>query len=209
MSGTELPTWLQSAARPLAADPKKSAFLALLLTVLGVLVARQVFGSHPANVSAMPARETATGLTPLAPATAAPVQPTRPGGESLAAWASHPVGPLDRNLFLIQYDYYASENSRTAPDAKPVDDGFWDRLEKSLAQHADQRKERQILIENLQSQAAQLKLQSTVNGSQPKAIINGTLVKEGDVVASFRVVKIEARRIVVEREGIQLEIRMN
>ena len=39
-------------------------------------------------------------------------------------------------------------------------------------------------------------------------MINGKLIAEGDVVASFRVLKIEPRRIIVEREGIRLEILM-
>jgi hypothetical protein len=46
-------------------------------------------------------------------------------------------------------------------------------------------------------------------GPNPRAVINGELVGEGDVVAEFRVLKIEARRIVIEREGIRLEITMN
>jgi hypothetical protein len=45
-------------------------------------------------------------------------------------------------------------------------------------------------------------------GAKPKAVIDGALVGEGDVVAQFRVLKIEARRIIVEREGIKLEIQM-
>ena len=53
-----------------------------------------------------------------------------------------------------------------------------------------------------------MKLQSTMMGPQPKALVNGELVGEGDVVAAFRVLKIEARRIIVEREGIRLEIQM-
>jgi hypothetical protein len=43
-------------------------------------------------------------------------------------------------------------------------------------------------------------------GSAPKALVNGKLVQEGDVVASFRVLKIEARGIIVEQKGIKLEI---
>ena len=54
-------------------------------------------------------------------------------------------------------------------------------------------------------------------GPTPKAVINGDLVGEGDVVTSgtvgdtrvvFRVLKIEPRRILVEREGITLSIQM-
>jgi hypothetical protein len=39
-------------------------------------------------------------------------------------------------------------------------------------------------------------------------MVNGDLVGEGSVVANFRIVSIEARRIIVEREGIRLEIDM-
>jgi hypothetical protein len=77
-----------------------------------------------------------------------------------------------------------------------------------MASRADQRKERQILVENLQLQAAQLRLQSTVMGPTPRALINGDMLREGDVVAAFRIVRIEARRIIVEREGVKLEIQM-
>ena len=66
-----------------------------------------------------------------------------------------------------------------------------------------------MLIANLRQQALQLKLQSTVMGPTPRAAINGELLGEGDVIASFRILKIEARRIIVEREGIKLEITMN
>jgi hypothetical protein len=79
---------------------------------------------------------------------------------------------------------------------------------KSMTFRADVRKERQILVENLQQQASQLRLQSTMMGAKPKAVIDGEMVEEGEFVASFRVLKIEARRIIVEREGIKLEIQM-
>jgi hypothetical protein len=103
------------------------------------------------------------------------------------------------------------------PTASLVEsEGFWDAVAKSLPSQADQKKERQILAENLQLKAAELKLQSTVLGPTPKALVNGELVSEGDVLASgsgesrtpFRVLKIEPRRIIVEREGIMLEIPM-
>ena len=60
---------------------------------------------------------------------------------------------------------------------------------------------------NLRVLAAKLDLQSTVmrNGS-PKALVNGVLVGEGDTIEGFRVIKIEPKRIVVEREGVKLEV---
>jgi hypothetical protein len=64
-------------------------------------------------------------------------------------------------------------------------------------------------------QARQIRLQSTLmGGPHPAALMNGQMVREGDVVATgsgasrttYRVLKIEARRVILEREGIRSEI---
>jgi hypothetical protein len=77
-----------------------------------------------------------------------------------------------------------------------------------MVNQADRMDKRENLIANYTAQASKLRLESIMLGSQPKAMVNGKLIGEGSVVAEFRVLKIEARRIVVEREGIQLEIQM-
>ncbi len=128
---------------------------------------------------------------------------------ALQEWTRRPLGPLGRNLFVVNYDFFPQDGSKPAAPRRPQGDGFWDHIAKSMTLRADQKREREVLVENLRMQAGQLKLQSTVMGASPKALVNGELVGEGDVVASFRVTKIEARRIVVEREGIKLEVRSN
>jgi hypothetical protein len=77
-----------------------------------------------------------------------------------------------------------------------------------MALQADQRDKQENLRANFKTLAAKLRLESTMPGAQPRAMVNGELVGEGSVVAGFRVIKIEARRITIEREGIQLEIQM-
>jgi hypothetical protein len=37
-------------------------------------------------------------------------------------------------------------------------------------------------------------------------MVNGTIVQEGDTIEGFRIVQIEAKRIVVELEGIQVQV---
>jgi len=74
-------------------------------------------------------------------------------------------------------------------------------------------KERQSRLEVLQLQAGMFKLESTMMRANPKAIINGRMVKVGDIVAHpkrarsrrVRDTKIEARRVVIEHEGTRLE----
>jgi hypothetical protein len=128
----------------------------------------------------------------------------------LRKWADAPLAPVSRNLFAIRLEYFPVEGPKTPTGdvRERADDGFWARLEKSLALQADQRDKRENQKANYIKAAAQLKLNSTIMGPQPKALVTGELVGEGDVVAEFRVVKIEARRVIVEREGIRLEIQM-
>jgi len=193
------------------ADPKKAVVLGVLLTVLGGMWVRMfggsaggpshavasVTGPYRAGGSLLSDKQRATGRD----ATAA----------ALLEWQRRPITPVSRNLFVVNYDFFPQDGAAqvAAPVRVPQGDGFWDHIAKSMAHRADLKKEREVMVENLRQQAAKLKVQSTVMSATPKALINGELVAEGDVVASFRVSKIEARRIVVEREGIKLEIRSN
>ena len=49
-------------------------------------------------------------------------------------------------------------------------------------------------------------VQAIVLGAEPKAMINGTLCRVGQVVKGFSVRKIEDRRIVLEKQGIELVV---
>ncbi|HLL88419.1 MAG TPA: hypothetical protein VK324_03875 [Tepidisphaeraceae bacterium] len=204
---------VQHAAYLVRRDPKKATVLAVLVAVLGGMWGRMLLtdgGGGPATAVAAavgPAMANVTNLTtsPSEDRGRAP----RPSGDALAQWVKAPVVPAGRNLFALKLDYFPQDPTKVDQTLRaPSGSGFWDKLAKSMASRADQRKERQILVENLQLQAAQLRLQSTVMGTSPRALINGDMMGEGDVVASFRVVRIEARRIIVEREGVRLEIPM-
>lgn len=205
------------------ADPKKFGVLGILCLVFVLTLGRMVLTGSTAPKSA----QASLGGTSSTNGSQVKTSKDRNGGASnkstgagtsslpdaarpeLLEWARGPMTPIGRNLFAIKLDYYPQDGSKVDQTLRaPVGDGFWDKVAKSMASKADQRKERQILIENLQLQAMQVKLQSTVMGATPRALVNGTVVREGDVVASFRVFKIEARRIIVEREGIKLEIPM-
>jgi hypothetical protein len=124
-------------------------------------------------------------------------------------WLSEPVKPPTRNIFAVKLEYFPSDGSRPTQAVRTARDGeFWGKLEKSLTHQADQRDKRENLLANFRTEAGKLRLDSTIMGQQPKALIDGKLVAEGEVVAGFRVLKIEPRRIRVEREGIRLEIQM-
>ena len=62
---------------------------------------------------------------------------------------------------------------------------------------------------DLQRAAAALRLQSVSIGMTPTAVINGVSAKEGDVVASFRIARIEWNGVGVEKDGVEFDIALD
>lgn len=216
---SSLPPWLPESLRQ---DPKKAGVLGVLVLVLGIVLIRWLLtGGAPAAARA--------DLKPP-PSTLKGAAASKKKGGALGlnaasgttrAWLKSPIQDVSRNLFAIRHEFFpqasgTSQNMRgDGESGASVAPTFWDALQKSRDQAADQKRRREILVDNLQREAAKLRLQSTVMGPEPQAIIGGSLVKEGDSVTAsdassiqFRVLKIEARRVVIEREGIKLEVRM-
>jgi hypothetical protein len=188
--------------RQIKAEPVKAAVLGVLLAAMGGLwfKAASSGGGLPSL-----ALGRSLGNAPVA-------LPSRPDNHSaralkqLGEWVKTPVPTVTQNLFALKFDYFPTDGSRPAQKAR-VGSSFWEELGKSIASKADQEKARRILIDNVRLHASRLELQSTVmNSGSPKALVNGTLVGEGDAIAGFKIVKIEARRIVVEREGVRVEV---
>jgi hypothetical protein len=208
---SRLPPWVPESVRQ---EPKKAATLGALTLLLMILALRWMLGSESpaAALASLPASKAAGEVLQKSLATDAHEAPllTR-------QWLIGPVAALDRNLFALKTEYFPrSASYKASPKNKVIAHNFWDTIQKSRDEAADERIRRATLVDNLQREAARLHLQSTVMGPAPQAIIGGSLVNEGDVVASsgdansisFRVLKIEARRVVIEREGIRLELRM-
>jgi hypothetical protein len=202
----------QKIIRALRKDPKKTAVLTILVAAQGIMLCRTVMKNRetPANAATRYQVDVSDNTSP----DAASEQVTAPD-----RWRGPEIPPLSRNLFAVKLDNFPLDGTAAQAAAPTSGNGFWDQLAKSMSLRADQKKERAALLENLEHQASQLKLQSIVMGAKPSAVINGKLVGEGsEVVASgseqggattFRVLKIEPRRVIVEREGVKLEIAMN
>jgi len=197
------------------ADAKKAGVLALLVVALGgIWVIKLSRGGEPNHAAAYTVPPTSSLLSDPSFGDAT----TRPGhlhgisGEAadLQKWLDGDIPVvLNRNLFAIKLDYFPMDGNRASQGSRTgADETFWDQLAKSISSEADQQERRNNLVQNLRQQADRLQLLSTVMGPKPKAMINGEFVGEGDVIATFRVFKIEARRVIVEREGIRLELTM-
>jgi hypothetical protein len=201
----------RSLLRRVRSEPKKAAALAVLLALMGMMWAKVLLwsGAGPAPASAATSASIDGSDTRNLAHSRVSVQLSG-AADALRDWLDSPINVAERNLFHVKLEYFAREGSVEAPRTRENGQGFWDELAKSLAMKADQEKAKRILIGNLQAQASKLNLQSTVmsNGST-KAMVNGTLVEEGDTVSGFKILKIEARRMVVEREGIRLEVYFN
>jgi hypothetical protein len=201
MPAMESQGMLQKFAIAARADPKKGSALALLLLLMGLAWTRWLTSEGPARASAMivhpPISITSDSSTPTTKVSSVNL---------LREWAKGPVGALSRNLFYINPALFPLDGTKSA-GAVVVEHGFWDELAKSLAWRSEEEGKRQQRVDALKWQAAQLHLQSILlDAQQPKALVDGQLLKEGDVVANFRVLKISARGIVLEREGIKLEV---
>jgi hypothetical protein len=176
------------------ADSKRASILCVLVIVLGIFWVRAI-GSV-----AGPSKASAAGLAPaVSPAaTPAPAGAIPRAYQLLRDWAKGPIEPVSRNLFYINYDAFPSDGSGKGKEKS---------IEKSEAWASDYQNRREK-VQAFMNDAEDLRLQSILMGQEPKALLEGRLVREGDVVANFRVLKIEPRSVIVERENIRLEIKL-
>lgn len=207
----------QRLPEPLRRDPKKSAMLAGLLVLMAVLGIRQYTGmTTPASArAALPlAERSASSNSAVSRGTS---NPSNEVAQRVAQWLGTPIKALDRNLFETKLEFFQRlDGSADDRAAVLAEETFWDQLAKSLASQADQKRQKQIRSENLQLAASSFKLQTTLMGSVPKALIDGRMVRMGDTLESkgsdlsmvFRVVQIEPRRVVIERDGVKIELKM-
>ncbi|MGF1635154.1 MAG: hypothetical protein ACFCVE_14980 [Phycisphaerae bacterium] len=187
-------------------DPKKTGVLAGLVLVLVVLwVVMFGRGEEGGGVAATIAR-VASSVT----STEAEEVKLTPASPQLLAWLSRPTPVTPRDVFAVDWEAFPIEPGKEAAPVEKVEPGeiFWSKLEKSLARRADALREKAVARASLKEAADDLRLTSTLMGRNPAAVIDGKLVRVGDVLASFRVLAIEPRRVVLEREGVRFEVEM-
>jgi hypothetical protein len=207
MTAPVITSWSDKLIAGFRASPGKSSTVTGLAVILVFVWCRFIFGGHttPAAASGASALISPDSQGTLAGGMSMLHAPGDP--DSLQQWARQPIRPLIRNPFAIPLDYYPRDSAAVA-DKASTQTGYWDLVGKSMSSRADQQEQRQILIDNVRIAAASLKLQTTIMGAHRGAMVNGTMVREGDSVSGFRVLSIEARQVIVEREGVKLALLM-
>lgn len=202
-------TWPEKAMGAFRASPGRSSMLTGLVLILVIAWMRVLVGGHTNPSAARGATAAAVPARTILAEDPAPRRSTESSGLTLQQWARQKSRvAMNRNPFVVPLDFYPSEGSNGSEEVS-AGNGYWDLLRKSMSARADQQEQRQILIDNIRIAAESLKLDSTILGSTPGAMVNGQVVHEGSTVAGFRVLKIESNEVIMEREGIRLAVIMN
>jgi hypothetical protein len=182
-------------------DPKKASILGVLALVFLIVGVREVacrIGS-PSSGSAATARASdGAGTTSLRRTASAVQAPGLPKGLGPRADSSAPVqkATVDRDIFTPNVAYF------------PVEDKSKPATVVSAAQAVDPTAEAEAAKLQVQAQAKALSLQSTVVGAVPTAIINGRVLRVGDWVSDFQIVRINSRSCQLEKSGIRVMLEM-
>lgn len=76
--------------------------------------------------------------------------------------------------------------------------------EKSVDHSADEARR----VEAIQRAASAFSLKSTVTGERPRAVIDGVTVAPGQKFRGFTLLRVESRRVVLEKEGVEVLLEM-
>jgi hypothetical protein len=187
---------------PVRRDPKRSAVLAGLLVVLAVLGTRYYLKSTPR------AAEAATG-TPDAVAPGSACGPTgSTSSDHLLAWLSDEIRPVARDAFRQDrpgLNAPVSQVRDSAPVAEP------DEAAKSDRREADEQRVRRFDESAIVSAARRLRVQSTIEGATPSALVNGRLLRPGDAILADQGIELTVRsvdrgRVTFEARGVGVSI---
>ncbi len=223
-----LTQWLSAFKQQLGADKRKSAVLGVLFVVLLVAVGSvMVTDATPETANAMATPAVSRGdsgvpaVRPVVEEAGVGKAVPRVGGdgaeghEPATLRRSVAFADLPRVLERDPFDTHAwskftpasarGRNSDGSEDGVGSAATFWGRLGSAMR---SRRLERRKELDRLTAELSAIQLQSTMTGSTPMAYISGRLVREGDTIEGFSVVRIRDRRVSVRKYGMVGELVM-
>lgn len=202
-------------------DPKRASVLgALLLVLVGMsaraywklgpagVIARGTTSSAPGTDGAAPKADSAAAIRELA-RTAGVVVPEAMQKDLAPIIALTTPPPLNRDLFRLNAAVFpppvpVATESRVAPKSQPEKADQSPRIPAPVPEIP--------LEERITRESQRLKVRSTLVGAHPLAVFEiagerrTSMVLPGQSVAGFVLVKVTATGVVVEKEGVQIEL---
>ncbi len=172
----------------LTADKKKLSIMVGLLAVAMLMWGRLLLQKVPRTATAEPTAGLAVANPNGDPATGGVV--IRP-----VVWIE-PTTALKRDLFALDATDYPRVPNAEEPTV---------RVAKSQIESVDDK----LAAQAVHEAASRLTLQSIIQGSRPRVMIDGQLFAVGQTVEGFTVTRIDQRYVVLSKEGIGVRLVMN
>lgn len=182
----------------LVADKKKLSAMVCLLAVALLMWGRLLLKNVPRTAVAEPAQSALAnhGSTGTATTASAASLIARPGAKSYEVALVETVG---RDLFRFDSSFYPAVEG-PEEDPEPT---------KSTPQPTDDDKDAADRVQAVRRAATKdLQLQSTLLGTDVRAMINGELFKVGDKVRGFEIVSVKSRQVTVKKDGVEVVLEM-
>lgn len=195
-------------------DKKRTIILAALLAVGGIMGVRLIVKHGlPGSASASVSSVEGSGILP-------PVEDQASDfGDSLPASADNDTRreqylmSLDRNitrdLFTAHLDFFPRSSSKAvAADRAPAGPGWFTDVRKRVLAKQQAESEHLARLHAIRAQARELSLTSTILGGSPAAVINGQVVRKGQMIGGFRLESVGSDRCVLSRDGMRVDLMM-
>lgn len=184
--------------RQMLADKKKLGMLVMLAFVGLLMWGRLLMQDVPRTATAKPKPSATTQATTTNP------QAKLSKASSVTRQLPEVVVDLrdtvDRDLFAFHGRGYPPVAQETETGPKTTVNPT-----KLVLDPADKAKEREKAI---RAEAAQLRVQSTILGAQPRALINGQLVAPGETIQGFELTEVRPRSVTLIKESVEIVLEM-
>ncbi len=206
----------------IAVDRRKTVALVVLFVVMLGVLSRLAFQGSSSTGAPLAAEQAPSDLIPRAPQ-AAPQPGRAPGvtaggqspesalllvqGEPVSVEISGASRDLVRDPFTV-HSAYAAQLLAAMPsggDRRKAEPGLLQQLAAALRAQRDRRRAAEQAVHK---QSESLRLQSTLIGRDPIAVINGQPFRLGATVEGFELIEVRSREVVVRKEGINVTLSM-
>ena len=183
---------LQKIKQQILADKQKFGVVMVLMAIGLLLWGRLMLKSVPRTAVADPKEEAAlvTDAESLISASTDPVIPVV---------TIKDYGTVDRDLFAFDPVFFPSLQAREIAAES---------LEKSTPNQADEQLQRQQHVLVVRAEARSLKLQTTLLGTRNRAMINGELLEEGQMIQGFVLREVGSRKVTLVKDDVEVVLEM-